>query len=503
MEGYRFFAPQVCLRIDDEEGRDSPFTVSEIVEGINHQDNEPLRMRLNQLDWSQASLVHFGRDDKPKEKPSFAYVVAPLDTSHHGVMEDQSVEEYVADLQDLLLPAFLPDGAKNYLVGKQNLTFVMLNWYIRGATGTSGMPIGGPGAVPKVTADPSLNSLHQAPDPRVHVYVLDTLPWNAYVDANDPMGEQTVRNMINQHSDLLKWWENVVTTVSMEEVLTSVYNQGGNTGNSSFLEGFKEAGSTVNSGLYANHGLFITDIVHQIAPQAKITLVEAMNHRLWGSIDGYIALTAWLRNKIASDPAIKIFVNMSFTWDIPAFGHNLEDAIKELIDCGIESHEWAQLKEQWQKTLENLKDLEKAHYEDDVQRMVTDLANMVKDIKSEVIFYAASGNNSGGDCARRVARYPARAEGIVGVGASNTIGSAVYADYSNEADSPVSHGIVEWGGSRSNNGGKFESTGGMVGAYLGDVGNTKGTGYVEWSGTSFATARATALKAQEALQSLP
>ncbi len=487
----RFYSPRICLRLDDEEDNASAYQIEDVWNGAEQQGNMTLAAKLDQLDRTRASLIHIGRDGKdvPQGKSRFAFLSAPL----REEAQDQDPSTYVAELQGLLNERTI-NHEKNYLNGKQNLSLATLNWYIRGASDTSGMPIGGPGAAPKPASAPSIsNAGVDTSGEGAHVYVLDTLPWQT----GNTDDEARVKKQIENHPTLKDWWKNV-EIVKMSDILNpnSPVNLG-NVVDSNALSEFVDAGKTDGLDPYPNHGLFITDLIHQLAPKAQITLVESMNQYVMGSVQGYCALMHWLRHVIANDEAERIYVNMSFTWDIPAFGHDFEDAVQKLIEGGFPScQEWKDAIVQYAEMLKNLRALEKDGYEDNICSMIVDLMDMVN-TKGNVTFLAASGNNSSGNKNRRVARYPARADGVIGVGAAASLGGTIYADYSNLSDDPPSVGHLEWGGDRTLTGSKFESSQGLIGAYIGgNFGNAAPTGYVEWSGTSFATARKTGLMAK-------
>lgn len=220
----------------------------------------------------------------------------------------------------------------------------------------------------------------------------------------------------------------------------------------------------------SDHGLFVASVIKQIAPLAHIHLVQVLNEFGLGSTAMMAAgFAAVERFRNECENAICI-VNCSFTLAVPilkpeaalnrkqaALPHNSDDLERE-IWCLLKDPDWSGAKALFDAIV-NL----------DPERQ-----------KCRVV--AAAGNDSpkdgGGICA---ARYPARLEAVLGVGALDAVGKR--ATYSNFPDAPNSPGIMTLGTMRGLFAGWFPAN--PEPPPLMD--RTPGDGFADWSGTSFAS----------------
>ncbi len=217
----------------------------------------------------------------------------------------------------------------------------------------------------------------------------------------------------------------------------------------------------------SDHGLFVASIIKQIAPLAHIHLVQVLNEFGLGSTTMMAAGFAEVeRFRNECKDAICI-VNCSFTLAVPilksevapnrkqaALPHNSDDLERE-IWCLLKDPDWSGAK----ALFDAIVDLDRTYC-----RVV-----------------AAAGNDSprnGRDICP--ARYPARLEAVLGVGALDATGK--WATYSNYPDAPDSHGIMTLGAMRGLFTGLFPSDPDMA-----VMDPRPGDGFADWSGTSFAS----------------
>jgi hypothetical protein len=218
----------------------------------------------------------------------------------------------------------------------------------------------------------------------------------------------------------------------------------------------------------SDHGLFVASIIKQIAPLVHIHLVQVLNEFGLGSTTMMAAGFAEVqRFRDKCENAICI-VNCSFTLAVPilkpeaasnrkqaALPHNSDDLERE-IWCLLKDPDWSGAK-----------------------ALFDAIVNLNHE-KSRVV--AAAGNDSpkdgSGICA---ARYPARLEAVLGVGALDTNGKR--ATYSNYPDAPDSGGIMTLGTMRGLFTGFFPIN--PEPPSVMDI--APGDGFADWSGTSFAS----------------
>lgn len=203
-----------------------------------------------------------------------------------------------------------------------------------------------------------------------------------------------------------------------------------------------------------DHGLFAAGIIHSLAPEVPLNLIEVLNHRGIGALDTIIAALHKLTSTDARTPRI---VNCSLMLNLPLLGHPHTDLEWKLLatDC----------------TMITL-----------MARPLEWICDLLAD--NNVLVVAAAGNDAHGPDGRPQARYPAAYSRVLGVGALNPDDQP--AEYSNLADTPLNLGIATFGGAAPN--GIAEVDKAIRGIYTGPLpdGTPNTSGWAWWAGTSFA-----------------
>ncbi len=242
-----------------------------------------------------------------------------------------------------------------------------------------------------------------------------------------------------------------------------------------------------------DHGLFAAGIIHTVAPDADLHLVEVLNQFGVGSLET-IARGVEAALERRRDPKAALVINCSFMLSLPRppsrdrAGHPAPDFPWSLANNDRLLQAWA---------LPLL--------------LVCDRA-----ISAGAVIAAAAGNDAElapGNRAgpRPPARYPAAFASVMGVGALTVNGAP--AGYSNFSDEPTSRGLVTFGGDVAATATGIVNTSvplvanaedGVLGVYTGDLPNPGAmiptlstgkyphpirnkSGWARWAGTSFAT----------------
>ncbi len=224
--------------------------------------------------------------------------------------------------------------------------------------------------------------------------------------------------------------------------------------------------SGIRSEDVSDHGLFIAGIVHSIAPEANLYLVEVLNKYGVGS---YFSLARGLERvqQVVGQAGYNnpFVINLSVSFPLPD-----QATLAALLDEVTGSITLEQL---W-KVLS------------DTFQLLTDLHN---EIGAGGTLVAAAGNDNvlGQGAHRPDARYPAAAASIIGVGALKKQSGLMAADYSNQADLEPSAQRVWTLGGDYNDTDATDSNPEKEQGILG-ISTKSTTGYKWWAGTSFATA---------------
>lgn len=220
----------------------------------------------------------------------------------------------------------------------------------------------------------------------------------------------------------------------------------------------------------ADHGIFIAGIVRQIAPQARLHLIEVLNRYGVGTLEsvanGFAEVAR--RRGSADDGGQSVYlINCSLTFAVPV----LDRVVKAAHALPATHPLYALMQDDAFQSLTR-------RFFAAVVPSAQDLGISLKEIRGQDevgLVVAAAGNDSDvGQGIRLDARYPANVGSVLGVGAlarDFTIWT-----HSNVADTPATAGLATLGVLQSLYTQEFP--GGQPNPY----------GFAEWAGTSFATA---------------
>lgn len=220
-----------------------------------------------------------------------------------------------------------------------------------------------------------------------------------------------------------------------------------------------------------DHGLFAAGIVHAIAPETSIHLVQVLNDWGVGTLETIVRGLELLATEQNGHPLV---VNLSLMLDIPLAEH-LDH--RQLPSQFADWH--------W------FRDWLGAHPRF-VERSGRPLRRVCEALQSRGVLVVAAAGNDGEMGIRPPARMPAALDTVVGVGALQK-NSDHPASYSNISDKDGS-GIATFGGNQDI-GGAAHGGDGMLGLYVGPLPGTthpNTSGWAWWAGTSFATPVVTA-----------
>lgn len=206
----------------------------------------------------------------------------------------------------------------------------------------------------------------------------------------------------------------------------------------------------------ADHGLFAAGVIHAIAPQARLHLVEVLNQYGVGTLE---SVAVGFEKLVEPGRSLPQVINCSLVLNIP-----LPEHLPTL----------AQRKLNW-PTLTTAT----------IELMSRLLARVCDDLCArDVLIVAAAGNDAEPGLLPQ-ARYPAAFDSVLGVGALRR-DLTTPAEYSNKSDLPVKVGIATFGGAPLTAGVLPKE--GMLGVYTGPFpnGSPNSYGWARWSGTSFA-----------------
>jgi hypothetical protein len=244
-----------------------------------------------------------------------------------------------------------------------------------------------------------------------------------------------------------------------------------------------------------DHGLFVSGLIHGLAPQAPLTLLPALDETGGGDLSLLLAALREVLDRKQPDAPQIINLSLGFR-PHPAHlaaawhGFDLPDPTYRPAAVMFDANH----DQRWAASHAH----EVARRSDQLQAGLSELGRYLS--LNNCLVVAAAGNDSEPGEARLDPRLPARFETVLGV-AATTRDPKQPAPYSNVGDERrLGDHVATFGGDR---GTAFEPRDGVVGIYSGDfpaqrAGQTAPenvTGWAQWSGTSFATALVTGVAA--------
>jgi hypothetical protein len=233
-----------------------------------------------------------------------------------------------------------------------------------------------------------------------------------------------------------------------------------------------------------DHGLFAAGIIHSIAPQASLHLVETLNSWGVGDLERLMYVLYQFVNRPQRRPLV---INCSLVLNLPQ-----PTLLTQISQRG---GKWAgideQLVQQMQTPLEWVCDVLREQHVIIVAAAGNDtLYTAYRTTPQEMqtggyatqAAYAISADNTSNGAAQT--RYPAAFDSVLGVGALGPDGEP--ASYSNRADDPSHKGVATFGGAAHKEYVLPEQ--GVLGIYTGEFpdGSPNTNGWAWWAGTSFA-----------------
>lgn len=272
----------------------------------------------------------------------------------------------------------------------------------------------------------------------VDVYVLDTAPCREQLAEADSRWK--THSLLSTRNDWLKihYYEDFAGSSNQLALLTAH-----ETGYS--LHGYPDTD-------YSDHGLFVAGIIHSIAPNARIHLIEVLNKYTVGTAE---ILNQGVNYALTLSERGVPLVNASLMLAAPHQGvhPNVNPAERHFI----EAHQHNGL------------------LDEELTLSVKEAFDLIQ-LRSGTTIAAAG--NDGDPNNHPAARYPALYTSVTGISALNRTGG--FASYSNLADNPILRGLATFGGDVND---------GLMGVYTGVFPNgaPNNTGWARWAGTSFAS----------------
>jgi len=231
----------------------------------------------------------------------------------------------------------------------------------------------------------------------------------------------------------------------------------------------------------SDHGLFIAGIIHSIAPEATIHVFEVLNEFGVGDLLTLAKAFHRVYNEIylKAPPGRKLVINCSLVLELPLVDEHCYADKRKPPETDKKRPDTAEDEEFEQHVLQLVKEAQNPAFE------IQDLCNKLYCLGRQVV--AAAGNDWENGKARHrrnnnlpldeatgepreaapVARYPARFDSVIGVGAmpinprANRKEKYRASTFSNMADKPAGDGIVTLGGEEG-------EARGILGLYLSD-----------------------------------
>lgn len=258
-----------------------------------------------------------------------------------------------------------------------------------------------------------------------------------------------------------------------------------------------------------DHGLFITGIVHDIAPHAEIHLIRVLGGYGVSTLEEVAGTLTRLPGAFLDGrPTRRLIVNLSLGGALPPGAHLLNVWFPPEDHAAF--HEWVA------PFLGRAPDFDSALNDPALEELRAYVAKLRASVErmlawiaanDDVLVVAAAGNDSdfipsGTTFTRPEPRWPARYDAVLGVAALNRKGGP--AQYSNRGDvRQLGNGVAVWGGEANHGSGQElgridlspgdpDQVDAIKGLYsagdltLGAAGSNA-TGWAYWAGTSFAT----------------
>jgi hypothetical protein len=294
----------------------------------------------------------------------------------------------------------------------------------------------------------------------VDVYILDTIPkFTQLSEANNKWGKGSTAESRNELlAELLEGLRIIEPDRSQTKCL-DLYFYPKDKNDSDFWKRERRAEIADHEYEMPDHGIFVTGIIHDLAPWANLHLIQVLNQYGVGTFRSL----AWGLKQVAQidDPKRMSVLNCSLT--IASNFHSPEGKIPlwELLYSAIQEHITPPIDflAGFQKLFENL---------------------------GQHTVVGAAGNDGERGQPVPETRFPARFNSVIGVGALTH--DYQHAEYSCEADNPPSDGFTAFGGDVS--AANADPVYGILGIFTSPNfpdGASNDSGSARWAGTSFAT----------------
>lgn len=236
----------------------------------------------------------------------------------------------------------------------------------------------------------------------------------------------------------------------------------------------------------ADHGLFIAGIIHSLAKEANIYLVEVLNRYGVCTLTGLLRALQAITDGVviqSENPSATRVINLSLCIGFSSNAVLWNGEIPERLILPFHSNSNQGM---WRPPA----------IIDNPAMALASIRSALDQLRlsspGPVRIVAAAGNDGIQGNQPPSARFPAAFPHIVGVGALEDDGTRAW--YSNTADLPAQEGLLVLGGKATRQVGQShtitDQLGGVIGIYIGKFpdGTRSTSGWARWSGTSFATA---------------
>lgn len=373
-----------------------------------------------------------------------------------------------------IINTFRADTAfrRDYSNGAQAIVLsdISPNWFGGGAGQTIGT--GGPGGPP---TKPANNKALTGTPPTAGPFKFDALQSKFEAVNRDPLSSKVDVYILDTYSSNARSPAAIGTVDEWVQAAPSLL--------ADLVDASGRPIYTVSDPYYdmSDHGLFIAGLIRNIAPQTNIYLVEVLNKYGVGSAMSVAAGFAKVRELREKRHQVvsPYIVNCSFTFAVPIGCDLIDPRYSPHFTIGLADF------------LIMLLTKDDPHWPARLFTSISQLEALDRNMPALCQIVAAAGNDSD-RMYIRPARYPARLEHVLGVGAME---QGKRAKFSNRPDSPIEEGLMALGSVRSifttlfpvvDNGEVVPVSGGGSHPLEGAVDTVPGDGVADWSGTSFA-----------------